>query len=78
MKKIIGMLCVAIATIAMFFTPKPSINSELAGVISLNVIEANADNPSCEDDPGDKCCVYGTVIKDCDESQTNGCKDGSS
>jgi hypothetical protein len=35
-------------------------------------------NPMCSNDPGDKCTVYGTTIKDCDEDTTiNDCKDGA-
>lgn len=79
MKKFIGIICVAIAAIAMFFTPKSSSNSDLAETISLSILQAEAGNPNCSDDDGDTCDVYGTTIQDCDEHWLlNDCKDGSS
>lgn len=72
MKKIIGILGILVIAIALFVNVNSMNNSSsdvsLASLIATNVANAEGSNPSCCNDPGDTCKVYGTTINGCDEA----------
>ena len=78
--KFLGMIAIAL-TVFMMSSNNSEDNNSISDLLSVEIANAynlGDGNPSCENDPGDKCKVYGTTIKNCDEAETNGCKDGGS
>jgi hypothetical protein len=86
MKKLLGILgaIVFIFSIVLNNTEEnksdKNLSLSLSSIMSINIAnaESGGDNPKCINDPGDRCKVFGTVIKDCDEDdESNNCKENS-
>lgn len=72
MKKILGIISIAIFTIALFVNinseNKTSSNGSLAGLVAINVANAESDSNGCDNDLYDQCLIYGQTVQDCDPS----------
>lgn len=72
MKKIIGIIGVAVLAMTMFFSTN-SVDNEtgLVNLIAINTANAyqtESDSNGCDTDEHDRCMIYGHVVTDCDPS----------